>query len=553
MAENKVYRTAAYLRLSKGDTDVDGVEKAESNSISNQRLIIQRFLEQHPELTLADTYIDDGYTGTNYKRPELKRMLYDIDDGKIDCIVVKDLSRFGRERIETGKYISRVFKEKGIRFIAINDHYDSLTADGSETHLIMPIKALTNDNFSRDISLKVRSSLAVKKEKGEYVAPFAPYGYRKDPKDVNHLIIDETAAEVVRRIFARKIEGLSANAIAEELTKEGTPTPLDYKRSCGENFPGRRKSGKSPWRTSQIIRILQNEMYVGNMVQGKTSLVSYKVKKVIHKPREEWDIVEGTHEPIISKADYEIVKSLLARDVIRPRKADSENLFAGILFCGDCGSSLVRRKLPVKNGSVICYICSEYNRTGNCSRHTIRDEDLKDIVLESMNGMIRKLCQYDELARSLENLNIPKDAALARDAEIQKMKEELTKYGRLKSALYQDLKEGLINETQFDRYRSQYTEREIGLQNAIEAQKALIEKIYEKGIAADSILEQFKENPQVNELNHRLLVSLIDRILIYEDDTVEIVYRYTDELAKCEQILSTVSQRREHGTDKKEI
>lgn len=287
MTEKKIYHTAIYLRLSKGDGDVDGVEKAESNSILNQRMIIDRYLGQHPEMQVIDTYIDDGYTGTNYKRPELKRMLYDIDDGRVDCIVVKDLSRFGRERIETGNYISKVFKEKGVRFIAINDHYDSLTADGSETHLIMPIKALTNDNFSRDISLKVRSSLAVKKEKGEYVAPFAPYGYKKDPENVNHLIIDEPAAEVVRKIFARKIDGLSANAIADELTRMGVLTPADYKRSCGDNYKKGRKPEKSVWCATQVIRILKNEMMIGNTVQSKSSLVSYKVKKFIQKPRED--------------------------------------------------------------------------------------------------------------------------------------------------------------------------------------------------------------------------------------------------------------------------
>lgn len=171
-----VYKTAAYLRLSKGDGDVDGIEKSESNSISNQRLIIDRFLEEHPEMELVDTYIDDGYTGTNFKRPELKRLMYDVDDGRIDCIVCKDLSRWGRERIETGTYLSRIFKEKGVRFVAINDHYDSLTATGSDDHLIMPIKALTNDTFSRDISMKVRSSQSVKREKGEYIAPFVLRG-----------------------------------------------------------------------------------------------------------------------------------------------------------------------------------------------------------------------------------------------------------------------------------------------------------------------------------------------------------------------------------------
>lgn len=541
MAEKKIYHVAVYLRLSKGDGDVDGIEKAESNSISNQRMIIDRYLSQHPEMQVVDTYIDDGYTGTNYKRPELKRMLYDIDDGRIDCIVVKDLSRFGRERIETGNYISKVFKEKGVRFIAINDHYDSLTADGSETHLIMPIKALTNDNFSRDISLKVRSSLAVKKEKGEYVAPFAPYGYKKDPENVNHLIIDEPAAEIVRKIFARKIEGLSANAIAEELNRTGVLTPADYKRSCGDNYKKGRKPGKSVWSAAQVIRILKNEMVIGNMIQSKSSLVSYKVKKFIKKPRDEWDIVEGTHEAIISEADYQIVQSLMERDVIKIADTENPNVFAGLIFCGDCGKSLVRRKRVLKSGPVFHFLCSGYNKKSGCSSHDMLETDLTEIVLSSINGMIHKLCCYDELARSLEQLHIPKDLALAQDKEIQKLKDELGKYGRLKAALYQDLKEGLISETQFDRYRNQYTERELGLQTAIEAQKSLIEKIYQNGIVADSILQQFRENPHVDELNHRLLVSLVNRIVVYEDNTVEIIYRYTDEMSKCEQILHSVS------------
>lgn len=537
MIEQNLYNTAIYLRLSKGDGDVDGIEKAESNSISNQRMIIDRYLAQHPEMKVIDTYIDDGYTGTNYKRPELKRMLYDIDEGRINCIVVKDLSRFGRERIETGNFISKVFKEKNVRFVAINDHYDSLTADGSETHLIMPIKALTNDNFSRDISLKVRSSFAVKKEAGEYIAPFAPYGYKKDPENVNHLIIDEPAAEIVRRIFARRIEGLSSNAIAEELNRAGVLTPAEYKRSCGDNYKKGRKPGKSTWCASQVIRILKNEMMIGNMVQGKSCLVSYKVKKFIKKPKEEWDIIEGTHDPIISKADFEIVQSLLERDIIQSRAGAGDNIFAGLVFCGDCGSTLVRRKFARKTGPVFHYICSKYNKGKGCSRHDILEEDLTGIVLESVNSMIRKLCRYDEFAKNLEQLHIPKDAVLAQDQEIKKLKEDLGKYGRLKQALYQDLQEGLINENQFDRYRKQYSEKEIGIQHALEEQTALIEKIYKNGIAAENILQQFKENPQVEKLNHRLLVSLVDKILVYEDNTIEIIYRYTNELKKCEQIL----------------
>lgn len=537
MTEKKVYKTAIYLRLSKGDGDVDGVEKSESNSISNQRLITGRFLEQHPELVLVDTYIDDGYTGTNFKRPELKRMMYDIDDGRIDCVVVKDLSRFGRERIETGNYINKVFRQKGVRFIAINDHYDSLTADGSDDHLIMPIKALTNDNFSRDISLKVRSSFSVKREKGEYIAPFAPYGYKKDPENINHLIIDEPVAQVIRRIFSMKIEGHSANAIAGEMNRTGVMTPADYKRSCGDNYKKGRKIGRSVWCAAQVIRILKNEMLIGNMVQGKSSRVSYKVNKLIKKPREEWDIVAGTHDPIISEADFRVVQTLLERDVIKIADAENPNIFAGLIFCGDCGKSLVRRKRRLKSGQVNHFYCSGYNKKSDCSSHDILESELMEIVLDSINGMIRKLCRYDELARNLEKLHISREDAVTGDLEIRNLKEELSKYNRLKSALYQDLKEGLISEAQFERYRGQYTEREIALQAAIEAQKELIERIYQNGIAADEILTQFREDPHVDELNHRLLVSLIDRILVFEDGTIEIRYRYTNEMHKCEQIL----------------
>lgn len=537
MTEKKVYKTAIYLRLSKGDGDVDGVEKSESNSISNQRLITGRFLEQHPELVLVDTYIDDGYTGTNFKRPELKRMMYDIDDGRIDCVVVKDLSRFGRERIETGNYINKVFCQKGVRFIAINDHYDSLTADGSDDHLIMPIKALTNDNFSRDISLKVRSSFSVKREKGEYIAPFALYGYKKGPENVNHLIIDEPAAQVIRRIFSMKIEGHSANSIADEMNRTGVMTPADYKRSCGDNYKKGRKIGRSVWCAAQVIRILKNEMLIGNMVQGRSSRVSYKVNKLIKKPREEWDIVTGTHDPIISEADFRVVQTLLERDVIKIADAENPNIFAGLIFCGDCGKSLVRRKRRLKSGQVNHFHCSGYNKKSGCSSHDILESELMEIVLDSINGMIRKLCRYDELARNLEKLHISREDAVTGDLEIRNLKEELSKYNRLKSALYQDLKEGLISEAQFGRYRGQYTEREIALQAAIEAQKELIERIYQNGIAVDEILTQFRENPHVDELNHRLLVSLIDRILVFEDGTIEIRYRYTNEMHKCEQIL----------------
>ncbi len=545
MTEKKHYKIGAYLRLSKGDGDVDGIEKAESNSISSQRLIIERYLEEHPEMELIDTYIDDGYTGTNFKRPELKRLMYDIDEGRVDCIICKDLSRFGRERIETGNYISKTFREKGVRFIAINDHYDSLTASGADNHLIMPIKALTNDNFSRDISMKVRSTFAVKRERGEYIAPFAPYGYKKDPENINHLIIDEPAARIVRRIFARKIDGVSAYTIAKELTAEGIETPNVYMNRNGVNVCGAKNPKNSKWHAKTVLRILRSEMYIGNMVQGKSTKVNYKVNKVISKSKEEWDIVEGTHEPIVSISDFRIVQSLLERTSMKQPNGSEGYLFSGLLYCGDCGNVMIHQVSRWKEKRIPYYLCSgsltSRNRGKICTRHSIREENLAAVVKQSLNQMIRKMCRYDELARNLEEMHISMDDALAGDQEIRRLKEELEKCRVLKSSLYQDMKEGLITEQQMERYREQYSARERSLQEAVIRQKELIRKIYENGIAAESLLKQFRENPQIEELNRRLLVSLIDRILIYEDKSIDIVYRYTEEMRKCASILETAS------------
>ena len=295
------YRTAAYLRLSKGDGDAG----SESNSISSQRLIIDRFLQENPDFELTETYVDDGYTGTNFERPAMKKMLEDIDKGLIDCVVVKDVSRFGRERIETGTYILKTFREKGIRFIAINDNYDSLTADSSERHLVMPIKTMTNDAYSMDISNKVRASQSIKREKGEFMGPYAPYGYMKDPENRNHLIVDPEAAVTVREIFARRISGMSANAIAKHLEETGVLTPSYYKEKKIEGYrSAATKPGKCRWHAKQIIRILTDEVYIGSMVQGRDYKVSYKVNKTIRRPKEEWVVVPGMHEPIVSESDF---------------------------------------------------------------------------------------------------------------------------------------------------------------------------------------------------------------------------------------------------------
>lgn len=542
--KKKIYKTAMYLRLSKGDGDVDGINKEESNSITNQRMIILSFLETHKDLKLVDTYTDDGYTGTNFDRPEWNRLMEDIDAGKIDAIVCKDLSRFGRERIETGNYIAKIFKQKGIRFIAINDNYDTLTAEGSETNIVIPVKALANDNFSRDISAKVRSGQSIKREKGDYIGAFAPYGYVKSEKNKNKLVPDPGVAGIVQEIFAKKLAGVSANCIAKELNARGVLSPAEYKKQQGQNFKTNFQGAKqSQWSAKTVIRILQDEVYIGTVVQGKRAKVSYKVKKEINRPQSEWIRVENMHEAIVRKSDFDAVQLLMSRDSIKSSETSASYMYSALLYCGDCGKSMVRRKSLVNGREHICYICSGYNRYGNCSRHTMREEDLNNSVLGELKSKIENMCDRQKLVKNLDKLNVNFDEAVAHDQEILHLKSELTKCGTLKSALYQDLKEGMISQSQLNQYRENYTNRELSLQSAIKEQENIIRGIYEHGIAAGTKIDELRENLTINSLDRMMLVTFIDRILIFDDNRIEIVFKYRNEMEKMEGIISTAKQK----------
>ena len=538
MAKKKIYKVGEYVRLSKADLDKDGVAKSESDSVTNQRLLIERFIKEQPDMKLCGVYIDDGFTGTNFDRPKMKELMADVDAGKIDCIVVKDLSRFGRERIETGTYIAKTFKEKGVRFIAINDHYDTLTADGAETHIVMPIKALTNDSFSRDISIKVRSSQSVKRERGEYVGSFAPYGYKKTDNNRNLLEPDPVAAEIVKDIFAKKISGYSASGIAAELNETGVPSPAEYKRMQGERFStGFSRGGKSKWSAQTIIRILKNEVYIGNLAQGKRERVSYKVRKEIAVPMAQWVRCENTHEAIVSQTVYDTVQVLLRRDTMRGGEGRESYLYSGMLFCADCGCSMVRRNDPRSKKERTVYICSSYNLHKSCSRHTVPEEKLNEAVLLFLKDYIEKLCDTRILAKKLSSIEIGYENAGAYDAEIKSLKEELEKFSVLKSSLYQDLRDGLINESQFQRYRNDYSKLETELENAIREQEKIIEEIYERGLLSDVRLSNLKEKLNISGLDRAVLVTFIDKILVLESGKIEIHAKFDDRIDKVEELL----------------
>ena len=294
--EQKPFLAAMYLRLSREDSEVgtiaafgtaekkDGTFKAESNSIGSQRELIRSFIEGQMDMELFDCYADDNYSGSDFNRPEFKRMMRDIEAGRVNCVIVKDLSRFGRDYIETGRYLERVFPALGVRFIALTDHYDSFSADAGERNIVLPVKNFINDSYCRDISVKVKSQLAVKRGNGECLAAFAVYGYQKSPENRNKLLVDDYAAGIVRRIFAWKIEGMAASAIAEKLNALCILSPREYKKSLGLNYRGGFSGGNSSkWSDTAVKRILTNEIYLGHLVQGKTERINYKIKKCVEK------------------------------------------------------------------------------------------------------------------------------------------------------------------------------------------------------------------------------------------------------------------------------
>ena len=534
----KIYKTAMYVRLSKGDEDKDGVSKSESDSVVNQKLLIENFIADHQELKLCGTYIDDGFTGTNFDRPMMKKMMADIDSGKIDCVVCKDISRFGRERIETGKYIARVFKEKGVRFIAINDHYDTLTADGAQTHIVMPIKALTNDSFSRDISIKVRSSQAVKREKGECLSPFAPYGYRKSAEDRNLLVPDEYAAKIVKDIFYMKINGYSASGIATELNEKGILSPAEYKKSTGQRYATSfRKGKKSRWSAQAVTRILRNEVYVGNLLQGKRSRVSYKVRKELTVPREEWARCDGAHKPVVNRIIFDTVQMLMERDTMRIPGEKRSYMYSGMLFCADCGSTMVRRNDSRNKEKDAVYICSGYSLHRKCTRHSISEKILNEAVREYLENYIQQIDDMKRIVKS-EELGRGYDSAKRNDAEIVRLRKEMEKYSVLKASLYQDLRDGLISEEQFARYRQDYSGAEKEISDAIAEQERLFEEVNEKGVLYDLKLSGIQKKLSVGGLDRMMVVFFIDRILVHEDGRLDVLTRFDREIDIAEEIMA---------------
>lgn len=545
---DQTFKVAIYLRLSKEDDDLScsSGAKSESNSISNQRKLIYDFMKLHPELELYDEYKDDGKSGSNFDRAEFQRMMKDIEAGKVNCVVVKDQSRFGRDYIDVGKYKEKIFPKLGVRFITINEGYDSLSATSSDD-LAFTINSFVYDFYIRDISTKIRTNLTAKKQNGEYAGAFVAYGYVKDSNDKSKLVVDQFAADVVRDIFRWKIEGLSPQNIAVRLNELGIPSPAEYKKLSGSNYKTSfQTSSKAVWSHVSVRRILKNEIYLGVMIQGKRTTPNYKTKTVVTKAESEWLRVEGTHEAIISVRDFELVQELL-RDDTHCRAGDvTVPVYAGRIYCGDCGATAVRKTVSYAGKRYVYYVCNanKHDKTV-CSRHSIREDILGQVIYQTVRHQIDLLLDVDKALRQFENLSWEKHKLKQLDASIEIQEEVVRKNNTLRLGIYEDLRAGLLDRSEYESLKKELAERIAEATAAFEKLNKEKREILDGVSKQQSWIEQFRQYENVTELTRPMVIHLIERINIFEDSNIEIVFRHRNQI---EEILRFIS---EQTTDKK--
>ena len=521
----KRFKTAIYLRLSKEDD-----KHIESESITNQKLMLKEFVTNNKELELVSIKIDDGYGGSNFDRPAFKEMIKDIEKGKINCIVVKDFSRFGRDFIEVGKYLEEIFPLMNVRFISVNDNYDSFKSTESIDNLIIPFKNLINDSYLRDISLKIRSSFDVKRKKGEFIGSFVTYGYLKDSKNKNKIVIDEIASKVVQDIFKYRLEGLSADKIAKKLNSENILSPMEYKKSIGLNISTNfKKKEKALWSAKAIFRILQNPIYIGTLEQNKYTTPNHKIKKMVYIPKEEWIIVENNHEPIISKEMFESVQKIMSIDTRIAPKQEKVYLLSGLICCGECGSNLVRKNNGTKDKPYIYYVCNNARNKQGCIGSSIKTEIIEETVFETLKTHINAIISLQDIISIVNNNNYTLKEKERITNKIDKENKELKKYQNIKLKLYEDLKAGILTQEEFKDFSLAYNDKITEIKTLIASFENEIE-ILSKGISDKQLwIEYFKAHKNIKSLNRELVVNLIEDIKVYNNKSIKINFKYEEE------------------------
>lgn len=495
-------RAVFYLRLSRDDDD-----RGESQSIQNQRMLLRDYAARQGFAVVGE-YVDDGWSGTSFDRPRFQDMLRDMEQHRFDIVLIKDLSRLGRDYIQTGRYLELVFPEHGVRLIAVNDGIDTARADTD----LAPFRNVVNEMYARDTSRKIRSALQAKMKAGKFVGNFAPYGYQKDPQDNNHLIPDERAAAVVRWIFTQAAAGIRPAEIARLLNERGEPPPALYRCLHHPGLDPDNYSRHKQWTSVGVSRILQDVVYLGHVAQGKTDKLSFKSKKTREKQADEWIVVRDRHEPLISQQVFDTVQHQRASRRC-DRKGTFENLFSGLAFCADCGKAMSTVGTR-KKGSVANLACGAYKLHGSsaCTNHFIRYETLYQCVLDAVR---RYVCLTEEECDALfERLNrrLRLDARTDETRrERARLEKELERTRRLVAQLYEDRAAGRIGEANFYPLLEKFEQQTQDLQTQLDG--------LQDSTGADALGQQqarlraiIRRYADIDELTPALLFELIERI-----------------------------------------
>ncbi len=503
------YSVGLYIRLSREDDD----KVYESESITNQKSLLLQYVDEN-NLDIYDIYIDDGYSGTSFDRPAFNRLLGDIELGKVNMVITKDMSRLGRDYIGTGSLIEKYFPKHNVRYIALTDNIDTFLDNSNND--IAPFKAIMNDMYAKDISKKIRASLKAKQKEGKWVGGRTPFGYAQDPNDKNHLVINEEQAIIVKRIYDMCLEGLSFFKIAKKLTDEKIKTPAGYynfKWKKGYNL----KLGE--WNSKTIRDILTNRMYIGDMVQNRRSKINYKVKKVIRNNPKDYIIVNDTHEAIIDKESFYEVQKRIPKNVGRSEKKGN-HLLDGLLYCGDCGHriSITSRRKKDNRCYTICNYYRTYMKQKLCTTHSNNYDDLEKIIIESLSGNFFKYIDKDKIINSVFN-SLNENNQNNSKKELELLNKRIEQINDNLDTIYIDKLNKKITLEQFERVKIKL-EDEL---DTVKTKYSELNDIVDNNKSKDKIIVKYiNDFLSMKEFNRELMVCLIDRIDIYEDKRIDI-------------------------------
>jgi len=533
---SRTYRAALYIRLSREDGD-----KTESDSVVNQKRLLTHFVDSQPDIESYECYVDDGYSGANFNRPDFLRMMTDVYAGEIDCVIVKDSSRFGRNASESGRYIGEVFPRLRVRYIAVNDAIDSGRSQGVAIDFLNnSMRGMINEYYVAANSESIRSTLDMERRRGDFIGAFAKYGYKKDPADHHKLLIDEDAAKVVRIIYEKYLGGAGIRSIVRYLNDSGIPNPSTYKRLSGSNYRAQSINECTLWSDKTVRRILQDDMYTGNMVQGKYRKVSYKDKAIIALPQEEWIRVRDTHEAIIDKEDFDRVQRMLNGHAKMSPVSGEISLFSGLLRCADCGHALIKKVNHNPDKIYVYYRCSTYCKCKSaCSAHSIRYEKLYDTVLAAIQKMINIAVDADEVIRVMRNKHKNEDNADLQ-TQIESQERELQRVKQLLADIYPDYKCGILNADQYLMNKEKYERQQQLLQERIDNLKASAGE-HDAPPQTNAFVEHFRQYGNIDDLTRPLLTELIDHIEVKGKNEIEIVFRFQDAFEEARLITESES------------